>query len=262
MPSCARIIFQCVKDGNLICKERPLPFHKVQCSYSGHFHTSNGIDHGQSVINNSDLSSHLTRHDYSNYVTNGGCQYGLTIPKIVVNFCQINWYNPTSSQAIYILILWDLQETGTTTWAEKSLSLAIFYWASHLSGSHFVQNLYVIFFQVSSVGISSGVRQCHCEMEEEKHQNCSIAGSSGPLCKWFVTSLPTYRNIAAALMETLTLMQNSHHHPWLHGKIRCKDIKRSPPGFLTTLPNSYGTYQPTPALHQEERKLLKLVLHT
>lgn len=151
----------------------------------------------QSVINDSDLSSHPTRHDYSNFVTNGGCQYWLAIPKIVVNFCQINWCNPTSSQDIY-LILWALQETGTTTWAEKSLSLAIFYWASDLSGSHFILNLYVVFSR-SLQWASHLELDSHCEMEEEKHQNSSIAGSSGPLCKWFVTSLPTYCTYSSSL---------------------------------------------------------------
>ncbi len=75
----------------------------------------------QSVTNNSDLSSHPTRHDDSNFVTHHGCQYWLAIPKIVANFCQINWNwnDPTSTQdySQITLILSDLQETGTTTWA-------------------------------------------------------------------------------------------------------------------------------------------------
>ncbi len=147
-------------------------------------------------MNNPDLSSCPTRHDYSNFVTDGGCHYWLAIPKNVVNFCQINWCNPTSSQDIH-LILWDLQETGTT-WVEKSLSLAILYWARDLSGCQFVLNLYVV-FSTSLQWASHLELNSHCEMEEEKHQNCPVAGHSGPLCKWFVTSLPTYCTYSSSL---------------------------------------------------------------
>lgn len=150
------------------------------------------------------------------FVIHGGCQYWLAILKIVVNFCQINWCNPTSTQDIY-LILWDLQETGTTTCAGKSSSLAIFFWASNLSSSHFVLKLYVAFPR--SLQCTSHLElDSHCKMEEEKHQNHSIAGSSGPICKWFVTSLPTQCTYSNSLYADT-------NHPWLHGKIRCKDIK-------------------------------------